>query len=362
MAQRAFSTMGDVRLVPGRQIDRTTVEDAEMLLVRSVTPVSAELLDGSEVRFVASATIGVDHIDTPYLAARGITFAHAPGSNANSVAEYVVAALIFSAARQGVPLAGRTLGIVGVGNVGSRVARLAAALGVRCLLNDPPLRRRTGDERLLPLEEVLAESDIVTMHVPLTFSGDDPTFHLAGESFFAAMRAGATFINTSRGAVVDEAALRVHRAELADVILDVWEDEPAPSPATIEIASLATPHIAGYSYDGKVNGTQMIYDSAREYVGGAPALHLRAEMGVEPAPLDLRGSPDPIRDAVNAAYPIVEDDSRFRSLRDMPTPRRAEFFDQLRKDYPRRLEFCHFRVSADAAYRERLGRLGFCMP
>jgi erythronate-4-phosphate dehydrogenase len=205
--QEAFGLLGEVKLVPGRQITADAVRDADVLLVRSVTRVNAALLDGSRVRFVATATIGFDHIDREYLSQKGIGFASAQGSNANSVAEYIVAAMLELGHRQKFRLRDKTLGVVGVGNVGSRVVRYAEAIGMRVLKNDPPHQRAKQLAHFVSLERVIAEADIITLHVPLTRGGPDATFHLFGEPTLAALKRQPLLINTARGAVVDNSEL-----------------------------------------------------------------------------------------------------------------------------------------------------------
>ena len=224
--------------------------------MRSITPVNRALLEGSAVRFVATATIGFDHVDTEYLREAAVAFAAAPGSNANSVAEYITAALLVLARRQGKPLEGRTIGIVGAGNVGSRVAAKVRALGMRERLNDPPLQRATGDAKYRPLEELM-DCDFITLHVPLEKGGPDPTWHLAGADFLARMRPEAVLLNSSRGAVVDNGALLAGAAARAGPARRCWMSGKASRASgrpLLAEAALATPHIAGYSFDGKVNG------------------------------------------------------------------------------------------------------------
>ncbi|MBI4419049.1 MAG: 4-phosphoerythronate dehydrogenase, partial [Ignavibacteriales bacterium] len=204
-ASDAFSTLGSVRELDSSEITAETVRDADTLIVRSETRVDRPLLENSAVRFVGTLTIGTDHVDLKYLKSRNIGFASAPGSNANSVAEYVVAALLTWADKDGIQLREKSIGIVGVGNVGRIVAKYAAVLGMRVILNDPPLARVTGDPRYRPLDELM-EADIVTVHVPLTRSGQDATVHLFGTDRIRAMKRGSVLINTSRGAVVDSNA------------------------------------------------------------------------------------------------------------------------------------------------------------
>jgi erythronate-4-phosphate dehydrogenase len=262
--RETFGHVGEVRTLNGRAINPDAVRDADILLVRSVTRVDRGLVTDSRVRFVGSTTIGTDHIDQGYLRDRGIIFAHAPGSNAISVVEYVLASLLWTAVRKGESLRGKTMGIVGIGNIGSRLAARLSAFGMRVLKNDPPLAAaaeaegRTHD--FVSLETVLAESDIVTLHVPLERKGPYATYHLVDDAALAWMKQDAWLINTCRGAVVDNLALRrtIEAGQLGATILDVWEGEPEPGPDLLRLTDVATPHIAGYSFDGKVLGTMMV--------------------------------------------------------------------------------------------------------
>ncbi|UCE99756.1 MAG: 4-phosphoerythronate dehydrogenase, partial [Planctomycetota bacterium] len=222
-----FSSIGEVKVVSGRKISLSLIAEAECLLVRSITQVNSDLLTGSRVRFVGTATIGFDHIDVDYLKKNNIGFASAPGSNANSAAEYVIAALLEIGQKHNITLEGKSIGVIGVGNVGSRVAQKTESLGMRAYLNDPPLQRQTGDAKYLPLEE-LYDCDFITLHTPLTFGGIDKTFHLADEKFFKSLKTGCVFINTSRGGVVDTNTLKetIRSNKLKATALDVWENEP----------------------------------------------------------------------------------------------------------------------------------------
>jgi erythronate-4-phosphate dehydrogenase len=358
-AAELFGRLGDVETVAGRAIDNRVVRDADLLLVRSVTRVDEALLDGARVRFVASATIGTDHVDTACLSARGIHFAYAPGSNADSVAQYVSTALLWCARRTRFALEGKTIGIVGVGNVGSRVVRQAQALGMRCLLTDPPRQRVEGDTGFVPLEELVADADIATFHVPLTRTGIDATYHLVGTSLLEQMKPGVVLLNTSRGAVVDTSALLANRSRLSALILDVWEGEPSPSLALVAAATVATPHIAGYSLDGKLRGTRMIYEEACAFLKRAPDGAGECE-DRRRFDLDLSAGADPVYDAVMGAYDLQGDDSRMRAITMAPQSERAAYFDGLRRDYPARYEFQHYRPAGMAEpARAVLGALGF---
>ena len=346
----AFEPMGEVISAPAAAIDRTLVADADMLLVRSVTKVDAGLLEGSNVRFVGTATIGVDHIDLGYLDQRGIAFSSAPGSNATSVAEYLVAALFVLQQRHGLQFDGLKLGIVGVGNVGSRVLPRAQALGFDCVLCDPPLADRTGDDKYSPLEAIFA-CDIITLHVPLMKAPPYPTWHLVDEDFLAEMKPGALLINTSRGAVVDNSALKaaLERGELRGAVLDVWEGEPLVDLDLLQRVDIATPHIAGYSLDGKVKGTQQIYEALCTHLGVTPQWDPKSVMPHPECPtltVDAQTSGS-LSGALEAVYDIMRDDGALRAVREIPENERASFFQRLRKEYPRRREFYNTHVTVD---------------
>lgn len=252
----------DVRRLPGGEIGPDDVRDASALLVRTRTRCNASLLEESAVRLVATATIGTDHIDMRYCAKHGITVASAPGCNAAAVAQYVGAALhALSLDRQGA-----TLGVIGVGHVGSLVAEVGRRAGMRVLLSDPPREAAEGPAGFTPLPELLAASDIVTLHIPLWPENRD----FADAAFFSQMRPGASFFNVSRGEVVDEDALLAARPRLDKLVLDVWKNEPAINRALLAVADIATPHIAGYSIQGKINGTQAVVRAVGETFGIDP--------------------------------------------------------------------------------------------
>jgi erythronate-4-phosphate dehydrogenase len=344
--EEAFADLGDVTAVSGGMMTRELLSDADILIVRSVTRVNAALLDGTPVKFVASASIGVDHVDVNFLRESCVGFAHAPGSSADSVAEYVTAALLEICVRSGRAPGEVTLGIIGAGNVGSRVYNLAGALGMECVLNDPPKKILTNNEVYRPLEEVLERSDIVSLHVPLIESGDGPTYHLVNGEFVSRMKRGAAFINTSRGRVIDEKSFASARSRLGTVALDVFEREPAINVETLKLADIATPHIAGYSLDGKLRGTDMVYRSAaafffKEARWDADSSGLRFQK----RSINLRDSKNPVYDGVSGAYPIMTDDERFRRICSVPQDESVKFFEGLRADYPKRLEFPHFKLT-----------------
>jgi erythronate-4-phosphate dehydrogenase len=356
--REAFAALGEVHCVPGRQMTAADARDAELLLVRSVTPVNAALLKHSRVRFVATATIGTDHIDEPYLERRRIGFASAAGSNANSVAEYIVAALLELAARRKFRLRKKILGVVGVGNVGRRVVRYAEALGMRVLPNDPPRQRAEGLSHFVPLDRVLLEADIVTFHVPLTRKGTDATHHLFGEYALTLLRHKPILINTSRGAVVDNNVLlsAIRKKEISGAVLDVWEHEPHISADLNKAVDIGTPHIAGYSFDGKVAGTRMIYEAASKFFGARPTW--QPKLPVVPArEVSVNHGEDDedvLRRVAAGCYNICADDAALRAA--------PHAFDRLRAEYPVRREFFNTELElrgAGETLRRKLEALGF---
>ncbi len=345
--REAFGALGDVTAISGRAMNPDTVRDADLLLVRSITKVNRALLDGSRVRFVATATIGEDHIDKACLKERGIAFASAPGSNAESVRQYLTCALLVLAERLDLDLSTLSLAIIGVGNVGSRVRATGKALGMRCVLNDPPLARATGNPKYRPMGEIM-DCEIVTLHVPLTKDGPDATHHLANESFLRRLKRGTILINTSRGAVVDGVGVKraLDDGHLRACVLDVWENEPNIDVELLARSIIATPHIAGYSFDGKVNGTRQIHEAACKFLGIVPDWDPSPLLPTPECPfLEVDGNdPAALRKAAGAVYDIMRDDAATRTIMECPAADRGKRFDQLRKEYPRRREFFNTRV------------------
>jgi erythronate-4-phosphate dehydrogenase len=363
-ARDAFSQLGHVTLVKGRDITRERLSDTDILLVRSTISINKALLYYTPVKYVASATTGIDHVDTVFLRDKDIGFSHAPGSNAESVAEYVMSALVHCAKKKEKKLSDITLGIIGVGNVGSRVLRLAQALGVRCLLNDPPKQALTGSDIYLPLSTVLRESDIITLHVPLHSEGKDATFRMVNAGFISSMKKGAFLFNTSRGDVVDETALKNSRHRLGCVVLDVWSNEPNPDADTIALCDIATPHIAGHSYDGKLQGTRMIYEAACAFFLKEIKWHVPNLSDEEkPKSVELGDNEDAVYSAISSSYSIMGDDIHFRKIVSMDAANRGVFFDELRNNYPKRFEFCNYTVDVDNKSADNtvsmLSNLGF---
>lgn len=348
-----------VRYLPGSKITRADLAGADALLTRTRTKCNAELLDDTPVKFIASATIGYDHIDTAYCESRGIFWTNAPGCNSGSVAQYITSLLLCRAVRTKQALAGMTLGVVGVGNVGSKVARNARLLGMNVLLNDPPRARAEGPEAFVSIETIRKEADIITFHVPLIRNGPDATFHYADETFFNALAKKPFIINSSRGEVADNPALRnaLDKGLIAGAALDVWENEPDIDLGLMAKLDFATPHIAGYSSDGKANGTAMSILALAKFFSLKfdPAALLSPPMPSAPL-IELDDASGKTREellwkAVAATYDIREDDRRLRAVP-------AEFEKQ-RGAYPLRREFTAYTVSAPPSLETLLRELGF---
>jgi erythronate-4-phosphate dehydrogenase len=350
-----------VAYLPGSRINREKAAEADALVIRTRTICDGGLLDNTPVRFIATATIGFDHIDTEYCEKRNIKWTNAPGCNSASVQQYMAAALLRISSDFKISLKGTTIGIIGVGNVGSKVETLAKILGMNVLLNDPPRARREGQTKFVGLKEVLSKSDIITLHVPLNTGGEDKTYHLFGEEVFKRIKKGSWLINSARGEVVETGPLKkaLRSGKLAGAILDVWEHEPNIDLDLMSEAFIATPHIAGYSIDGKANGTAMVINSLCQYFD----LPLKNWYPVNiPLPLsprisiDCRGKSvlEIIREAVFHTYNIVEDSSR---LQLSPSD-----FEKLRGDYQVRREFPAFTINLQEGTPEIykiLGDLGF---
>ncbi len=354
----------DIVYLPGAAITAFDVKDADALFTRTRTLCNEALLKGSRVRLIATATIGYDHIDTDYCDVAGIRWINAPGCNASSVQQYIAAACVMLAHERALRLADTTIGVIGVGNVGCRVAAAAEVLGMRVLLNDPPRAEREGDAAFVPLEHLLNESDIVTCHTPLTREGAYPTYHLASDDFFGRMKDGAVFINSSRGAVADSGALkRASRGKLSAFILDTWENEPAIDLDLLRDAFIGTPHIAGYSSDGKANGTAAcVHEFCRFF--GLDALRDWYPADIPPPPMSATLAIDGagktaeaiFYEAVTHTYPIAQDSERLKQSPAM--------FEKLRGDYWIRRECKHFslhltRVAEET--RNGLAGLGFTL-
>ncbi|MDF0752043.1 4-phosphoerythronate dehydrogenase PdxB [Marinobacter sp. 71-i] len=347
-----FGDIGDIRPVSGRTMSAADVQNADILLVRSVTRVNRALLEGSRVRFVGTCTIGTDHVDQKWLESSGITFSAAPGCNANSVVEYVLSVISLHAERRGVADWSKLrVGIVGAGNVGGELAHKLDRLGFDVVLCDPPRAEREDDDsqEFVSLEEAMA-CDVVTLHTPLTREGDHATLHMFGRERLSSLTENQLLINTSRGEVIETSALlaRLDEPNAPSVVLDVWENEPRIHAELMEKVWLATPHIAGYSLEGKVQGSEMVYQALSRYMG-LPARKKAGQFLPEPALNKLSFTSaaeemDSANIAIRSCYDPRRDDARMRLAMALPAEERGPAFDRLRRDYPVRREFSSVKI------------------
>lgn len=359
-ARELFSRLGEVRAVPGRPIPTDALTDADALMVRSVTKVNEALLDDKAIKFVGTATAGTDHVDQSWLTQAGIGFSAAPGCNAIAVVEYVFSALLMLAERDGFALADRTVGIVGVGNVGGRLQKRLEALGIKTLLCDPP-RADNGDEGdFRSLDELVAEADVITFHTPLYKEGQYKSLHLADEALIRRLKPGTILINACRGPVVDNAALLkcLEEGQNLSVVLDVWEPEPDLNLALLDKVDLGTSHIAGYTLEGKARGTTQVFEAYSQFIGQPQEVALSTLL---PAPefgrISLHGPLDQptLKRLAHLVYDVRRDDAPLRKVAGIPGE-----FDKLRKNYLERREWSSLTVECDDAdAAELLQKLGF---
>lgn len=356
-----FEPFADIEYFPGVQIDKNKVKDADALIVRTRTNCNAELLDGTNVKFIASATIGFDHIDAEYCRKNNIFWTNAPGCNSGSVMQYIASALTLFAKEKDIDLRKRTLGVIGVGNVGKKVVRLAEILGMKVLLNDPPRARGEGPCGFVSIDGILREADIITLHVPLIHDGEDSTYHMVNDDFLNRLNKGSLLINSSRGEVVDTKALKrnLRKGTPESVILDVWENEPDIEFELLCESFFATPHIAGYSADGKANGTKMAVQALSRFFN----MELNDwEPDNIPIPNNTQIEYDGrnktfqkiVTDLIMQTYNIRDDDKALRNS--------AADFELLRGNYPLRREFDTYKLlveNINGEYKKQLMRLGF---
>ena len=348
-ARQFFSTLGDLVLLDAGDITPATMWDADCLVVRSVTRVDRGLLDGARVSCVASASSGTDHVDLDYLDDRGIPLFDAKGCNANSVAEYVLSCLFVLSEQYGVELEGKTAGIIGCGQVGKRLRHLLRVIGIETRVYDPLIRDERDSYPFRDLDQVLA-SDIITLHVPYTTTGEYPTAQMVGQEFLDRLKRDVVFINSARGGVVNERALidfaRENRA--SRLALDVWRGEPEINDELFRLATLATPHIAGYSARAKLDATRLVSEKLRKWFDMPAPTDTLISFSAGNAQITLSGFDrefEAIRTAVLAAYDVRGDCAALREIGSIDPEQRGEFFTSLRADYPFRREFAELRVN-----------------
>lgn len=357
----AFEDVAEVIYLPGSKTTAEIAKNADAIVTRTRTICNEKLLAGSSVKFIATATIGYDHIDTDYCDAAGIKWTNAPGCNSKSVEQYIASALMVLAETKKLKLKDLCIGIVGVGNVGSKVAKICEIFGMKVLLNDPPRERAEGSDKFVSLETIKNEADIISLHVPLNIKGEDATFHMGNESFFSALKKRPVLINSCRGEVIKTDAVKkaLKTKQLSSFVCDCWENEPDLDLELLEMTEIATPHIAGYSKDGKAKGTLMSVLAISDFFG----------LGLnnwQPSGVELPTNPiieidgegmneqEVFSKAILHTYDIRHDD---KLLRISP-----EHFEQQRGDYPTRREFQAFTIRTQRVEEktlEKLELLGF---
>lgn len=349
-AKEAFSNIGKVTLHHGREITNQLLKDVDILIVRSITQVNKNLLDNTPVKFVGTATIGTDHIDKEYLQSKNIFFADAAGCNSFSVAEYVITAIAKIFTETNKSFVDKKIGIVGYGNIGTKVTKFAKALGFETVINDPPLERQKVNENFRSLEEAL-KCDVITFHVPLNKTGVDKTYHLLNEENIHLIKSGSLLINTSRGPVVKNEVIKKRLKEQNDinVILDVWENEPKIDLELLNLVNIGTAHIAGYSLEGKLNGTFYVYEKLCRFLGINPEwtpyypninesiLKVGTSKKIEEIIFDVCGK----------VYDIDYDNIQLRKISSENFSNSDKYFDQLRKNYKTRREFNNYTIKTD---------------
>ena len=358
-----FAGFGEIRRFPGRAIDRAAVEQADVLLVRSVTQVDRQLLEGSPVRFVGTCTIGTDHLDLDYFQQAGISWSSAPGCNARGVVDYVLGSLLTLAEIEGADLAQRCYGVVGAGEVGGRLIKVLRGLGWQVLVCDPQRQAAEGGD-YVSLEQLIERCDVISLHTPLTRHGEHATWHLLDRQRLDRLKQGTWLINAARGPVVDNRALREVLLEREDLqaVLDVWEEEPTVDRELADLCVLATPHIAGYSLDGKQRGTAQIYQAYCRFLGQSEQVSLASLL---PAPwvpqVSLNANADPawaLAMICRAVYDPRRDDADLRRSLVDDVARQRSAFDGLRKHYPERREVdgLQVRIQGESPVLSRIVR------
>ncbi|WP_027853949.1 4-phosphoerythronate dehydrogenase PdxB [Marinobacterium litorale] len=361
--ERLWGDSAEIDRWPGRSLRREHLEGADALLVRSVTRVDRDLLDNTSVRFVGTATIGTDHLDIEWLEQQGVQWASAPGCNADAVVDYVLSALWQLAREDGWDPLAQTVGVVGAGNVGGRLVARLKALGMETRVCDPPRAQRENDDSFVDIDRLLSEVDVVCLHTPLTVEGAWPTRHLLDARRLARLKPGAVVINAGRGPVIDNGALLDIARQRPDLslVMDVWEHEPAVDPALAQHCRIATPHIAGYSLDGKIRGSWMLYQAYCRWLGVDAC---RSLASVLPPPavagLELAAGFDPA-DAMRLVYDPFRDDRQLRKTLNRTDPEQRAAFDLLRRHYPVRREFSSLLLQGrfDPGMMAQLSGLGF---
>jgi erythronate-4-phosphate dehydrogenase len=358
-----FEPLAEIEYLPADEIINEKVKYADVLLIRTRTKCDSSLLENTSIKFISTATIGYDHIDAAYCKSKNIKWINAAGCNSTSVMQYFAAALLTLSIKKKIKLSDKTIGIIGVGNVGKKIEKLSRLLGMNVLLNDPPRERREGGCNFTNLYDLIQKSDIITFHVPLNSAGVDKTHHLANEEFFSKINKSALIINTSRGEIIKSDVLieKLKSEHISSCVLDVWENEPEISRELLKLVDIATPHIAGYSVEGKANGTAACVRNISEffnlpinknwYPSELPAPNISKEILINCAG---KLEQEILYEAVNASYDVLKD---HQLLIHAPAQ-----FEQQRNNYYARREFSFFHIrlaGAEAVLKQKLKQLGF---
>lgn len=358
----ALDDICEVVYLPAKEITRDVIKDADALIIRTRTICNENLLKGTSVKFIATATIGFDHIDTKYCDIAGIKWTNAPGCNSSSVMQWIASVLVTLRKKEKISFDEIVLGVVGVGNVGSKVVALAEKLNIKVYLNDPPRERAEKSCQFISLNGIIRECNVITFHVPLTKEGIDKTYHMADDEFFSSLNNGTIIINSSRGEVVETSALKkaIKSKKLKAVALDVWENEPDIDRELLDLVDIATPHIAGYSVDGKANGTAMSVQAISKFFNLGRDNWYPINV---PLPENTKISincnnkeiDDIVSEAILSTYNVEEDDKKLRS--------NPENFEKLRENYPIRREFPIYEVElincTNNSIKSTIKKLGF---
>jgi len=357
----ALEAFAELHYLPAKDINNAVLQDADALIIRTRTLCNKDLLEGTKVKFIATATIGFDHIDADYCRQNNISWTNAPGCNSSSVMQYLASALVKISQKYKFNFSDKILGIVGYGHVGSKVAKMASVLGFSVLVNDPPLQRAGVLSQSVSIAEIKAKADIITFHVPLINQGIDKTWHMVDADFLSSIKSDAILINTSRGEVIDNKALKraLKKKQIKGVVLDVWENEPDIDIDLLELVDIATPHIAGYSADGKANGTAMSVQALSNYFGFGLKNWFPAYV---PSPANPNLEVDKTEDSkqkilsqlILATYAIDSDHQKLLQS--------VDSFEKQRGDYPLRREFANYAVNLgnqNSSLEKTIKALGF---
>lgn len=349
LAEQLFSEIGEVSIVPDQLIDHEIIKDSDILITRSKTRITSDVVKNSKLKVVATATSGVEHVDIELIESLGIKFISAAGSNAASVAEYVACGLAIIVKDYAYSIQGKILGIIGCGNIGGKLRAMAKALGIQLLINDPFLDPNGDIDNIVELPELLERSDLISIHTPLVLGGEHPTLNLIDTEAFAKMKPGCVLVNAARGEIIATQALisAIQNGTIQHAVIDVWENEPHYSVELRNLVNIATPHIAGYSHSARVKGSFMLYSKICEHLGLPLKFTLKELIQQEQESIELPVTPEhELVDIFISAFDVRGDHAKFSKFDDESAEDRAENFNRLRREYGRRLEFSDYKINS----------------